>query len=140
MLLRRLFRGSPRRMRNHSHTTEAASLFARLMAIVSSQLGEIHFRQGEDVVTLLRAPLHASLRVDVQKLEPGHAFPLSRKIAKEHLLQMLAIKVHPIEDSVAAERISRNFWPRIAIRPPRPCMIENPKANGKSFSISWKRS
>src|SRR5580692_1617642 len=97
----------PERMRDHSHATETTSLFARLMAIVASQLGEVHFGQGENVIALLRAPLHASLRVDVQKLEPRHAFPFSRKIAEEHLLQMLAIKIHPIEDAVAAKNIEK---------------------------------
>src|SRR5271156_4914480 len=94
-------------MRDHSHATEATSLFARLMAIVASQLGEIHFGQRENIVALLRAPLHAAFRVDVQELETGHAFPFPRKIAEEHLLQMLAIKVHPVEDAVAAKNIEK---------------------------------
>src|SRR5271165_5238156 len=92
-------------MRDHAHAAQTASLFARLVAVVTSKFGTVHLGQRKYIITLLRAPLHPALRIDVQKLEPRHALPLSGKIATQHLLQMLAVKVHPVEDTVAAKDI-----------------------------------
>src|SRR5271154_5928140 len=96
-----------KRVRDHPHAAEAASLFARLVAVVAAKLGQVHLGERKDIVMLLRAPLHAARRVDVEKLEPRHALPLSREIPEQHFLQMLAVEIHSVEHAVALQDVEK---------------------------------
>src|SRR5215469_8707134 len=77
--------------------------------VVAAQLLEVHVLQPKTVVTLLRAPLHRSLRIDVQELEAPEAFPAPREISKQHLLHMLAVKIGAIENPIPLNQVEKLF-------------------------------